>query len=103
MRKLILAVGLMADIAFAHADDSVITECVNDLAPYTTNDDSSYWTVSEHPLVVVRVTTDDMAVSVDAIFGRGMAAAADTRLFSFGEGFLEVLSTISPGFLLLFK
>ena len=103
MKCLILALGLLTAIAPAHAADSVVTEVVNDLVPYTTADDSDYWTVSTHPLVSVRVTTDDTAVPAEAIFGVSAAAAVDTRLSTADEGFLDILSTISPGFMLLFR
>lgn len=103
MKQLILTLALAAAAVFAHAADSVVTETVNDLAPYTAADDSSYWTVSTHPAVTVRVTTAGTAVSAAAIFGECVAAAIDTRISDADEGFLEILSTISPVFMLLLR
>ena len=103
MKQLIPTLALAAAAVFAYAADSVVTETVNDLAPYTTADDSSYWTVSTHPAITVRVTTAGTAVSAAAIFGEPVAAAVDTRISGADEGFLEILSTISPGFMLFLR
>ena len=103
MMKPMVLLGVAMAVSLLGAADTIVTETVNDLAPYTTADDSSYWTVSTHPLVTVRVTTDDTAFSTAAVLGGSVAAAIDTRTCGFDEGFMAILSTISPGMMLLLR
>lgn len=103
MMKPMVLLGVAMAVSLLGAADAIVTETVNDLAPYTTADDSSYWTVSTHPAITVRVTTAGTAVSAAAIFGEPVAAAVDTRISGADEGFLEILSTISPGFMLFLR
>ena len=103
MMKPMVLLGVAMAVSLLGAADAIVTETFNDLAPYTTADDSSYWTVSTHPLVSVRTTTDDTVLDVSALLGVPKQAAVDTRLSDADEGFLEILSTISPGFMLFLR
>ena len=104
MEKLFVAicVAFAAFLALA-AVDTVETATVNDLEPYSVASDTTFWTVSEHPAITVRVTTDGDAVAVSSILGNDQAVACDTVYKSSGSAFIELLRILSPGMRVYFR
>lgn len=104
MKKLMLTLALTASAVFVQAADSVVTETVNDLAPYDNARNSSFWNTTAHPYVTNTVTTSAAAFNPSALLP-GIAApmAVNTVVESEGFALLDILSTISPGFMMVFK
>ena len=106
MMKPMVLLGVAMAVSLLGAADTIVTETVNDLAPYDNTRSDSFWNTTAYSYTTVRVTTSEASFDPAALLQgtvKPKPMAVDTMLEAEGSAFLDILSTISPGLLLLLK